>query len=339
MQTFINLPPQISESAARILSRSDARMLSVHAKELHERYLQGANPLQPHIQKPADCVAYLALRFPATYAQIASALSQIKERIPAWQPKSVLELGCGPGSGIWAAKSIWQSITSAIGVDREQPFLTLAQELHYDSKMALQATWVKSDIVKWVSSEDTTKYDLIIIPNVLNELPEEERAFVIEKVSAKSSGLVVVIEPGTAVGYNIVREVAREVEKTQHLVAPYVDNTFVESETYWIHFSQRFQRPEFQRRIRQSMRDSSLMASDWEDTKYSYVAWGNVPGEKAIWGLCIGRIEKLKGFLTVPVLTREGVTNARVLKRHKAIYNEAKNIRWGDTLEAPIETS
>lgn len=314
-------------------------MLSVHAKALHERYMQGANPIEPNIQKPSDCVAYLALRFPATFAQIASALSHIQERVPTWQPKSVLEVGCGPGTGIWAAKSIWPSITSATGIDREQLFLTLAEELHYDSKMALQTTWIKSAILPWITAEDATTYDLIIIPNVLNELPEEERALVIEKISAKSAGLVVVIEPGTAVGYAIVREAARQVAPAQRLVAPYIDNTFVDSEAYWIHFSQRFQRPEFQRRIRQSMRDSSLMASDWEDAKYSYVAWGKVPGEKSVWGQCIGKIEKLKGFLTVPVLTCEGVTNARVLKRNKAIYNAAKNIRWGEILFAPIETS
>ena len=107
-------------------------MLSMQAKELHERYMQGMNPLQPNIQKPTDCIAYLGLRFPATFAQIVSSLSQIQERVPGWQPKSVLDLGCGPGTGIWAAKSVWPSVKTATGVDQEQLFLTLAEEIHYD---------------------------------------------------------------------------------------------------------------------------------------------------------------------------------------------------------------
>ena len=112
MQTFINLPPNIAESVSRILMRSDSRVLSNSAKELHERYMQGLNPLEPAIQKSTDCIAYLGLRFPATYAQIVSALSHLAERLPAWKPKSVLELGCGPGTGIWAAKSVWPAIVS-----------------------------------------------------------------------------------------------------------------------------------------------------------------------------------------------------------------------------------
>lgn len=339
LQTFINLPSNISESVSRILLRSDARTLSVLAKQLHDRYMQGENPLEPHIQKPSDCIAYLGLRFPATYAQIASALTHIQERIPGFQPKSVLELGCGPGTGIWAAKSIWSSIASATGLDQEQLFLTLAEEIHYDSKMNLDTKWIKSSILKWITTEDKTTYDLIIIANVFNELTDEERDRIMEKISAHSSGIVVLIEPGTTVGNAIVQKVAQTISTTQHLIAPYINNTFVTSDEYWIHFSQRLQRPEFQRRIRQSMRDSALMASDWEDAKYAFVAWGNIPDEKKIWGVCIGKIEKLKGFLLVPVLTAESIVKARVLKRNNAVYNFAKNIRWGETLEAPIQTS
>ncbi len=311
----------------------------MQAKELHERYMQGANPIQPNIQKPEDCIAYLALRFPATFAQIVSALSQINERIPAWKPKSVLELGCGPGTGLFAAKTVWPSIKTATGLDTEQLFLSLAEEIHYDSKMNLDVTWVKSTVLKWIAAEDKVSYDLIIVANVLNELTDEEHERLIQKISQRSSGVVVLLEPGTAYGFSIIQKAARAVAPMHHLITPYINNSFVASDEYWIHFSQRFQRPEFQRRIRQSMRDSSLMASDWEDAKYSYVAWGNIPEEKPIWGVCIGKVEKLKGFLTIPVLTAEGIVNARVLKRNKAEYNYVKAIRWGEVLEKPIITS
>lgn len=319
--------------------RSDARVLSAQAKELHDRYMQGANPLQPNIQKPTDCLAYLALRFPATYAQIYSALSQIQERIPTWKPNSVLELGCGPGTGIWAATSLWPSIKTVTGLDQEQLFLSLAQEIQYDSKMNPEITWVKNTIRKWIASEDAVDYDLVIVANVLNELAGEEREKLMQKIAAQKSGVVILLEPGTSVGYTIIANAAGNIAATQHLIAPYINNRLVASDEYWIHFVQRFQRPEFQRRIRQSMRDSSLMASDWEDTKYSYVAWGNVLVERPIWGQCIGSVQKYKGFLTIPVLTAEGIVNARVLKRNKADYTYVKNIRWGELLEEAIHAS
>lgn len=339
LQTFINLPTPVAESVSRILSRSDSRTLSSLAKQLHERYMQGENPLEPNIQSPSDCVAYLGLRFPATYAQISSALSQVAERIPSWKPASVLELGCGPGTGILAAKAVWPTISSSTGVDQEKLFLTLAEEIQYDAKMGIEGTWVKSSISTWMNTEDAKMYDLIIIANVLDELPDEERTAIVEKISARSSGVVVIIEPGTAVGNSIIQKAAGLVSSSQNIIAPYVDNVVVADAEHWIHFSQRFQRPEFQRRIRQSMRDSSLMASDWEDAKYAFVAWGSVPVETSVWGVCIGKIEKLKGFLTVPVLTKDGIIHARVLKRNKAEYTHAKNIRWGEILETPIQTS
>lgn len=314
-------------------------MLSMQAKELHDRYMQGANPLQPNIQKPTDCIAYLALRFPATYAQIVSALSHIQERFPTWQPKSVLELGCGPGTGIWAAKSVWPSVKTATGVDQEQLFLTLAEEIQYDAKMQMDITWVKSSILTWLAAEDAATYDLIIVANVFNELTDEDRERLMQKIPLRSSGIVMLLESGTTVGTTHISNAARAIAATAHLIAPYINNTFVESGERWIHFSQRFQRPEFQRRVRQSMRESSLMASDWEDAKYCYVAWGNIPKQKPIWGQCIGSVEKQKGFLTVPVLTGEGIISARVLKRNKADYNQAKNIRWGEILGIGITTS
>lgn len=322
-----------------MLLRSDSRVLSLHAKELHERYMQGANPIQPNIQKPGDCIAYLALRFPATFAQIASALSQIQERIPSWKPKSVLELGCGPGTGVFAAKSVWPSIHVATGLDTEQLFLSLAEEIHFDSAMHLDVTWVKSTVLKWAAVEESDAYDLIIVANVLNELTDEERSRLLEKLTKIRSGVVVLLEPGTESGTSFIATAARTISPTHHLIAPYINNAFVESMDYWIHFPQRFQRPEFQRRIRQSMRDSSLMASDWEEAKYSYVAWGDVPKERKIWGQCIGKIERRKGFLTIPILTAEGIINARVLKRNKVEYNYVKSIRWGELLEKPFTTS
>lgn len=309
------------------------------AKGLHERYMQGENPLEPHIQTPADCLAYLAMRFPATYAQIFAALSQIQERVPDWQPKTVLELGCGPGTGIWAAKSIWPSLTHATGVDQEKLFLTLAEELHFDAKMGLDTVWVKTSLAKWTAIEDAKTYDLIIIANVLNELPSEDQEALLKKVTQRSSGIVVVLEPGTAVGYRIIQRVAKSASETHKLIAPYIDSAFVESNDYWIHFSQRFQRPEFQRLIRQSMRESSLMASDWEEATYSYVAWGDIPVTKPPWGQCIGKVMKYKGYLIIPLLTKEAVIQARVLKRHKQDYTIAKNIRWGELLESPLGTS
>jgi len=332
LQTFTNLPLPVSESISTILSRSDVNSLSSSAKRLHERYMNRDLPKQgSFIQGPSDVLAYLSLRAPATYAQICGALLQIQERIPEWQPKNVLDIGCGPGTGIWAAKTVWQDISSAEGVDQDKYFLTLGQEILLGSKLTIDTRWTNLSITKWIET-NTVAYDLIIVANVWNELPEVVAERLLNQVALRSSGVVLVLEPGTSVGNGIIQNISTKLQPKEHFISPYINNSFIVNNEYWVHFPQRFQRPEFQRRIRQSMRESSFMASDWEEAKYSYVAFGNIFSGTKIWGQCIGQTNKQKGFLTIPLLTEEGVVHARVLKRHREQYIFAKNLHWGETI-------
>lgn len=338
MQTFINLPESISEAASRILSRSDSHILSTSAKLLHERYmLQDKGEATSYIQKSNDALAYLALRFPATFAQIGSALLQIKDRVSDWEPTSVLDVGCGPGTDILAALSIWPNIKMAVGLEQDQKFLSLAEEIFYDAKVTVETKWEHRTIADWIVSPSHKNYDLIIVANVLNELPKDIKESFFAQLHKRSSGIVLMLEPGTPRGYNIIQSAAKQIAPISSLIAPYINNTFVPSVEYWIHFPQRFQRPEFQRRIRQSMRESELMASDWEEAKFSYVAWGEIPVKNTAWGQSIGEVQRYHGYLIIPVLTAEGIVKARVMKRHKAVYAAAKNIRWGELIQDAME--
>lgn len=298
-----------------------------------------AGDRQAFVKSPDDVLAYLCLRFPATYAQLSGALLQVKERLPEWKPASMLDIGCGPGTAIWAAKELWPTISHATGVDQVQHFLSIASELGTSYQDTLTATWEKASFLNWITdTSDTNTYDLIVIANVLNELPGMLKEQVLRKVAEKCGGVVVILEPGTQDGVTLIERFAKSDAVSLPLIAPYIGGTFVPQEDTWIHFSQRFQRPDFMRLIRQGMRDSSLMASDWEDATYAYVAKGTIPPRPA-WGQTIGKVEKYKGYLQIPVLTKDGIVRARVLKRHKEIYNAAKELRWGELLLGPIITS
>ncbi|MGI8802059.1 MAG: small ribosomal subunit Rsm22 family protein, partial [Solirubrobacteraceae bacterium] len=47
--------------------------------------------------------AYAAYRAPATYAAVAAALTQVRLLRPEWRPRTLLDLGAGPGVAAWAA--------------------------------------------------------------------------------------------------------------------------------------------------------------------------------------------------------------------------------------------
>ena len=338
MQTFVNLPGPVASAVSNIISRSDIRAISVNASKLHERYMHpDEEQKRPHIQKPADALAYLSMRFPATYAQIYSALSQIQDRVSNWQPKTLLDIGCGPGTGIWAAKALWPDLQSATGVDRDSHFLSLAEEIAYDAKEDITVDLVPQTIVQWTTTPVSKTYDLIIVANVVNELTKDAKEQLLETLVKRSSGIVLVLEPGTPRGFGVIQSVAEKISPNVSLIAPYIHGTFIASDDYWIHFPQRFIRLDFQRRIRQSMRKNALMASDWEETKFSYVACGNVPVEKKFWGQSVGGIEKYRGYLVIPVLTADGIIKTRVMKRHKEKYAMYKNLRWGELIGEKLD--
>jgi ribosomal protein RSM22 (predicted rRNA methylase) len=106
----------------------------------------------------------------------------------------------------------------------------------------------------------------------------------------------------------------------------------VEDTDYYLHFPQRFIRPDFQRRIRQQMRTRTEMASDWEESKYSYVAISKFPAENSYWARTVGEPEIQKGFLEIPVITAESITKIKIMKRDKEAFTFARHLRWGQLI-------
>ena len=80
------------------------------------------------------------------------------------------------------------------------------------------------------------------------------------------------------------------------------------------------------------MRHTQEMASDWEDAKYSYVALSRIDPEVSFSARCVGQVHREKGFLTVPILTKDKIVHQRVLKRDKEAYNIYKELQWGEIL-------
>lgn len=332
VQTFVNLPEKISNAISALLSLPEHDRWVANAEKLHERYMTREKENGSYISTSIDVFAYLGLRSAATYAQISGALLQVQESMPLWHPASLLDIGSGPGTAVWAAKTLWPSIATATCIDQDEKFIAIGKELLEKSELPIHVDWKQQD-VRTSLGNTTQLYDLVIIANVLNELdPEETRTLVINALS-RCKGVLIVIEPGTPLGYTIVQATAKSIAGKNTLIAPYIGNSFVKSDDYWIHFPQRFIRPAFLKRIRQHMRDSELMASDWEEAKYSFVAVGKTTSEEKFWGRCIGSIKKQKGFLEVPILTKDKIVYAKVLKRHKEQYNFAKELKWGQAIK------
>ncbi|MBA3723331.1 MAG: hypothetical protein H0W89_00360 [Candidatus Levybacteria bacterium] len=336
-QTFASLPQPIENAIVSILSERDTSELDTKAHELHNKYTaQDKGNHKSYFQDFESTVAYLALRVPATYAQSYATIANVHELVPSWQPKTILDIGSGPGTAIWAASEIWPSLTDATAIEQHNSLVSLGKQIATTAELSIATTWLRQDIREGIDEDDTT-YDVVIIANVLNELSTTAADKLIGQALNKTSGVLVIVEPGTPAGSVIVQNAAKKLGKAGNLLAPYINNTFFNDDNYYLHFSQKFIRPEFQRRLRQQMRESSLMASDWEDAKYTYTIISKLAPEITPWGRCVGPIQVQKGFLEIPVLTKDGIEKIKVMKRYREQYNSAKNVKWGDVVSLPYE--
>lgn len=332
MASFITLPETIEKGITQLLAAGEKHSWSIRAERLHERYSQREKDKEGYLKDYPDALAYLALRVPSTYAQIYGALLQIHEVTPSWMPVSVLDIGSGPGTGVWAANTIYSSLTEATCIDMNTHLLSFGKEIAEVVGFEFPITWIEKDLRYGLGIEDE-QYDLVIISSVLNELSEAKAEQLVRRALAHTSGVLLITEPGTEKGNNLIGSVAEKAKDEGYLIAPYINNSFVKADKYWIHFSQRFIRPTFERTLRQKMRASTEMASDWEEAKYSYVAISKFSSEVQYAARVIGKVTIQKGFLEVPVLTEKGIEKVKVLKRNKREYTLAKNLKWGEVVE------
>jgi SAM-dependent methyltransferase len=153
-----------------------------------ERQLAGAK----YMDDPKLLGAYLLFYWPVSYAQAREVLGEIP------RPRSVLDLGSGPGPLAFAALDAGAS--EATCADRSKAALNLARELATEAEEALGfREW---DLQKMAKPPDG-QFDLIAMGHVVNELfgqgsaAIEKRAALVELCLAqvKKGGTALVIEP------------------------------------------------------------------------------------------------------------------------------------------------
>ncbi|MGZ8694276.1 MAG: small ribosomal subunit Rsm22 family protein, partial [Gaiellaceae bacterium] len=88
----------------------------------------------------AQVAAYLAYRAPATYAAAAAVFRQVVAQRPEWRPRSLLDVGAGPGVATWAALETWPALDHLTLVEVEPEMVATGRELLPDAR------WVQGDV-------------------------------------------------------------------------------------------------------------------------------------------------------------------------------------------------
>jgi ribosomal protein RSM22 (predicted rRNA methylase) len=311
------LPPPLQARIDELVRGADRGRLEAAAARLTALYREGG------ASRPArsaeDVLAYAAQRAPATYAATAAVLGRLREQRPQWRPRSLLDVGAGPGVAAWAATTVWPELERVVLLEAESEMVALGRRLG-----PAGAEWAQGEL----GSIDGS-FDLVLAGYVLNELggePPDRTAATLWQATADT---LVAVEPGTPSGYARVLGLRAAVLAAGGFTlapCPHDEPCPLEAPD-WCHFSARLQRGEAHRAVK-------AVSRGFEDEKYSYVALGRAPAPRAK-ARIIRQPQIRPGHVLLQLSTPAGIERATVSRRDRDAYRRARKASWGDAFERP----
>jgi ribosomal protein RSM22 (predicted rRNA methylase) len=241
---------------------------------------------------------------------------QVALRRPGWAPRSLLDVGAGPGVAAWAAVATWPSLTELTLVEVEPEMIAAGRELLPD------ATWVSGDV-----SRARGPADLVVVSYVLGELDDPGAAAA--RLWEQAADTAAFLEPGTPVGYrNVLAARSAALGPGGHTVAPCPhDLPCPLPPDDWCHFAVRLPRSRLHRRAKG-------VELGYEDEKFSYAVLSRDPVPPAA-ARVIRQPQVRSGHVNLVTCERDGIHERTISRKQGALYREARKAGWGDAIALP----
>lgn len=319
----------------RELETLPTRQLVKCVAELSDRYRTGGSGVGGRfVQSPEDAVAYTAFRLPATYAAVCFALGAVQVQFPHWQPRSLLDVGAGPGTVMWAAThpSLWADTLERITLlEREANMISVGKRLAACANLdsIREAQWRAVDITQpW----EIAPFDLVVASYVLGEIPIDKRDAFIDQLWQMTNHVLVIVEPGTPIGFDRIREAkGRLISMSGKTVAPCPHDRPCPMEgDDWCHFPQRVARSRIHRQAK-------AVELGYEDEKLSFisVARQQAPG---VLSRVIRRPQVHKGHIRLQLCTPQGLVGRVVTRKDQELFRRARDVKWGNSFDYHLQT-
>lgn len=326
------LPENLKTAIEAEISRIGPSKLAQASEELTKRYRDQhqrqsiAQRKGTFMESDAHRLAYAVARMPATFAVVKRVMQEIQARMPESSFESMLDLGAGPGTAMWAASEVFPRLTKVTLVEQDSQLAEMGRRFAKSSDhSAVQgALWQQADL-KAIETLET--HDLIILSYVIGELKEEAIKAIVEKSWQSAKKLVVIIEPGTPAGFERIRAVrAQLIELGAQIAAPCPhEDACPMSGGDWCHFAERIERTSQHRQAKGGTKG-------YEDEKYSYVVASKEPmGHHG--SRILRHPQKHSGHITLELCTKEGLKRRIVSRKEGDLYKKARKLEWGDTFE------
>jgi ribosomal protein RSM22 (predicted rRNA methylase) len=317
-----DLPAELKAALEAKLEGLPRADIAARALAISKTYRDGGGSAL--IRSGTDALAYALARMPATYAAVAACLNALCEARPEFAPRSLLDVGAGPGTASRAVAEAFPALTSFALIDANAALRSLALDLLQHSPRFGDLSYAAGEARAALASAE--RADLVIASYLIGEVGETERGALADALWARAGDTLLVVEPGTPAGYTrILKLRAQLIAADAHVAAPCPhDRTCPLSPPDWCHFSQRLARS----RAHKQLKGAEV---PFEDERFSYVVLTRAPVARYA-SRVLAQPSVGKAAISAKLCTPQGVAIASVPRRDRQAYAKARHWRWGDAV-------
>jgi ribosomal protein RSM22 (predicted rRNA methylase) len=320
-----DLPPDIKAALARVSHGVSRKAVAGRAAAQSRSYRAGGG--SQRIATADDVLAYAFARLPATYAAVAAVFNTAAETLPGFAPRTMLDVGAGPGTAAFAAVQAFETLADIRLVDANGGLRNLALTLMAEAdsdvlrQVAERQSYRHGDALKLLAEAEPA--DLVTASYVAGEIAAGDLARFAQRLWAATAGALAIVTPGTPEGYACMKRMRADlIAAGAHVAAPCPhDRPCPLQPPDWCHFAQRLPRS----------RDHLLVKGadvPFEDEKFSYVVLSRVKPEP-VTARVLAPPQVAKGAVTAKLCKEEGVVTESAVRRDAECYRRFKSWRWG----------
>jgi ribosomal protein RSM22 (predicted rRNA methylase) len=306
-----------------LLDGRSRRDLAERSHGISARYREKLNSCGV-VRTEADALAYAVARMPATFAAMAHALGATTRACPELSPRSLLDVGCGPGTAAMAALEAFPDLRTLELVDRNAPFLALAKLLLGDAAVGRVVLISALDLT---ARDAFPPADLVTAGYVLAELREGDLPEMARALWASARQALIVTEPGTPEGFRRLRLV-REVllANGAHVAAPCTHHAPCPmAGDAWCRAPVRVQRS----RDHRALKGGALA---YEDEPVAYLALTRAPVARVATHRIVGPAQASKIGVSLPACGSNGSSTLHAARRDPEKFKRFRKLDWGDAV-------
>ncbi len=319
----MELPAGLRSQIDTLLADVPLAALKSAGKTLSERYRAEIRDGRLHMGGDMAVKAYLATRMPATYAAVRASIEETAASLPDFSPVSLLDIGAGPGTVLWATKDCWPGLQHATMLEASDPARRVGKQLA--DATGIETDWRAGDAT--LDLEGLQAADLVTAAYMLDEVAPASLPKLIDGLWRLTTGALLIVEPGTPAGWlRILDARTRLIAAGAHVAAPCPhESPCPLTEPDWCHFSRRVARS----RLHRLAKDGEV---PWEDEKFIYIAASRLPSTQRN-PRVLAPPKAGSGKVALKLCEPDGTAAEQLFtKRDGERFKAARRADWGDSL-------